>query len=288
MDYKDIKTELSENILTITLNRPERLNAFTLRMKDEVVHALNYADSTDEVRAVIVTGAGKVFCAGMEMEPEDGGNLFGYDDAEGMDPPLEQIRDSGGELSLAIYQCRKPVIAAINGAAVGVGITMTLPMDIRLVAENSKIGFVFTQRGIPPEACSSWFLPRVVGMQKALEWVISGDIFMAEEGVEAGLFHSAHDKGEVLDVARCMARKMIAKSSPIAVALAKQMLWRNPNFSHPAEAHVVESKMIYWSNEFWDGKDGFTAFLEKRAPRFETAMADIPKQFDFWKEPEIE
>ncbi|MCG8439419.1 MAG: enoyl-CoA hydratase-related protein, partial [Pseudomonadales bacterium] len=169
MDYKDIKTELSENILTITLNRPERLNAFTLRMKDEVVHALNYADSTDEVRAVIVTGAGKVFCAGMEMEPEDGGNLFGYDDAEGMDPPLEQIRDSGGELSLAIYQCRKPVIAAINGAAVGVGITMTLPMDIRLVAENSKIGFVFTQRGITPEACSSWFLPRVVGMQKALE-----------------------------------------------------------------------------------------------------------------------
>ena len=134
MDYKDIKTELSENILTITLNRPERLNAFTLRMKDEVVHALNYADSTDEVRAVIVTGAGKVFCAGMEMEPEDGGNLFGYDNAEGMDPPLEQIRDSGGELSLAIYQCRKPVIAAINGAAVGVGITMTLPMDIRLVA----------------------------------------------------------------------------------------------------------------------------------------------------------
>ena len=179
------------------------------------------------------------------------------------------------------------MIAAINGAAVGVGITMTLPMDIRLVAENSKIGFVFTQRGITPEACSSWFLPRVVGMQKALEWVISGDIFMAEEGVEAGLFHSAHDKGEVLDVARCMARKMIAKSSPIAVALAKQMLWRNPNFSHPAEAHVVESKMIYWSNEFWDGKDGFTAFLEKRAPRFETAMADIPKQFDFWKEPEI-
>lgn len=287
MDYKDIKTELSENILTITLNRPERLNAFTLRMKDEVVHALNYADSTDEVRAVIVTGAGKVFCAGMEMEPEDGGNLFGYDDAEGMDPPLEQIRDSGGELSLAIYQCRKPVIAAINGAAVGVGITMTLPMDIRLVAENSKIGFVFTQRGITPEACSSWFLPRVVGIQKAMEWVISGDIFMAEEGVEAGLFHSAHDKGEVVDVARCIARKMIAKSSPVAAALAKQMLWRNPNFAHPMQAHAVESKMIYWSNEFWDGRDGFTSFLEKREPRFETPLADIPTQFDFWHEPEL-
>ena len=287
MDYQDIKTDLAEQILTITLNRPDRLNAFTLRMKDEVVHALAEADRNDDIRAVIVTGAGKVFCAGMEMQPEDGGHLFGYDDAEGMDPPLETIRDSGGELSLAIYNCRKPVIAAINGAAVGVGITMTLPMDIRLVAANSKIGFVFTQRGIAPEACSSWFLPRVVGIQKALEWVISGDIFMAEEGEKAGLFHSVHDKGEVLDVARCIARKLIAKSSPVAVALAKQMLWRNPNFSHPAEAHVVESKMIYWSNEFWDGKDGFTAFLEKRDPRFETSLADVPKQFDFWNEPPI-
>lgn len=287
MDYQDIKTDLAEQILTITLNRPDRLNAFTLRMKDEVVHALAEADRNDDIRAVIVTGAGKVFCAGMEMQPEDGGHLFGYDDAEGMDPPLETIRDSGGELSLAIYNCRKPVIAAINGAAVGVGITMTLPMDIRLVAANSKIGFVFTQRGITPEACSSWFLPRVVGIQKAMEWVISGDIFMAEEGEKAGLFHSVHDKGEVLDVARCIARKLIAKSSPVAVALAKQMLWRNPNFSHPAEAHVVESKMIYWSNEFWDGKDGFTAFLEKRDPRFETSLADVPKQFDFWSEPQI-
>ena len=287
MDYQDIKTDLSEQILTITLNRPDRLNAFTLRMKDELVHALAEADRNDDIRAVIVTGAGKVFCAGMEMQPEDGGHLFGYDDAEGMNPPLETIRDSGGELSLAIYNCRKPVIGAINGAAVGVGITMTLPMDIRLVAANSKIGFVFTQRGITPEACSSWFLPRVVGIQKALEWVISGDIFMAEEGEKAGLFHSVHDKGEVLDVARCIARKLIAKSSPVAVALAKQMLWRNPNFSHPAEAHVVESKMIYWSNEFWDGKDGFTAFLENREPRFEASLADIPKQFDFWDEPPI-
>ncbi|KZY35749.1 enoyl-CoA hydratase [Alcanivorax sp. HI0083] len=287
MDYQDIKTDLSEQMLTITLNRPDRLNAFTLRMKDELVHALAEADRNDDIRAVIVTGAGKVFCAGMEMQPEDGGHLFGYDDAEGMNPPLETIRDSGGELSLAIYNCRKPVIGAINGAAVGVGITMTLPMDIRLVAANSKIGFVFTQRGITPEACSSWFLPRVVGIQKALEWVISGDIFMAEEGEQAGLFHSVHDKGEVLDVARCIARKLIAKSSPVAVALAKQMLWRNPNFSHPAEAHVVESKMIYWSNEFWDGKDGFTAFLEKREPRFEASLADIPKQFDFWDEPPI-
>lgn len=288
MEYQDIKTELSENILTITLNRPERLNAFTLRMKDELVHALESADGNDDVRAIIVTGAGKVFCAGMEMEPEGGGNLFGYDDAEGMEPPLETIRDSGGELSMAIYHCRKPVIGAINGAAVGVGITMTLPMDIRLVAENSKIGFVFTQRGITPEACSSWFLPRVVGRQKALEWVLSGDIFMAEEGVQAGLFHSAHDKSEVLDVARCMARKLIAKSSPVAVALARHMLWRNPEFDHPLQAHIVESKMIYWSHTFWDGRDGFDAFLEKRAPRFEMPLSEVPNQFDFWPEPPLE
>ena len=144
MDYQHISTDLDEQILTITLNRPDRLNAFTLRMKDELVHAFAEADRNDAVRAVIVTGAGKVFCAGMEMQPEEGGNVFGYDEAEGMDPPLEQIRDSGGEVSLAIYNCRKPVIGAINGAAVGVGITMTLPMDIRLVAANSKIGFVFT------------------------------------------------------------------------------------------------------------------------------------------------
>ena len=287
MKFESLIYETDGSIAAITLNRPDRLNAFTLRMKDEVVHALAEADRNDDIRAVIVTGAGKVFCAGMEMQPEDGGHLFGYDDAEGMDPPLETIRDSGGELSLAIYNCRKPVIAAINGAAVGVGITMTLPMDIRLVAANSKIGFVFTQRGITPEACSSWFLPRVVGIQKALEWVISGDIFMAEEGEKAGLFHSVHDKGEVLDVARCIARKLIAKSSPVAVALAKQMLWRNPNFSHPAEAHVVESKMIYWSNEFWDGKDGFTAFLEKRDPVFDTDLNDVPPQFDFWPEPPL-
>ena len=282
-----VRLHAENGVATVTLNQPERRNSLSMALLEALSEVLEQIAGDGNVRVVVLAAAGKVFCAGMEMQPEDGGHLFGYDDAEGMNPPLETIRDSGGELSLAIYNCRKPVIGASNGAAVGVGITMTLPMDIRLVAANSKIGFVFTQRGITPEACSSWFLPRVVGIQKALEWVISGDIFMAEEGEQAGLFHSVHDKGEVLDVARCIARKLITKSSPVAVALAKQMLWRNPNFSHPAEAHVVESKMIYWSNEFWDGKDGFTAFLEKREPRFETSLADIPKQFDFWDEPPI-
>ena len=287
MEYQHIRTELADNILTVTLNRPDRMNAFTLRMKDELVHVFGEADRDNQVRAVVVTGAGRAFCAGMEMQPEDGGHVFGYDDAEGEEPPVETIRDSGGEVSLAIFNCRKPVIGALNGAAVGVGITMTLPMDFRIAAEGAKIGFVFTQRGLTPEACSTWFLPRAVGMQKALEWVYSGDIFLAEEGLEAGLFRSLHGKEEVLDAALTLARKLIAKSSPVSVALAKQMLWRNPTFDHPMQAHAVESRMIYRANEFWDGKDGFTAFLEKRDPVFDTDLNHVPAEFNFWPEPPL-
>ena len=287
MEYQHIRTELADNILTVTLNRPDRMNAFTLRMKDELVHVFGEADRDNQVRAVVVTGAGRAFCAGMEMQPEDGGHVFGYDDAEGEEPPVETIRDSGGEVSLAIFNCRKPVIGALNGAAVGVGIPMPLPMDFRLAAEGAKIGFVFTQRGLTPEACSTWFLPRAVGMQKALEWVYSGDIFLAEEGLEAGLFRSLHGKEEVLDAALTLARKLIAKSSPVSVALAKQMLWRNPTFDHPMQAHAVESRMIYRANEFWDGKDGFTAFLEKRDPVFDTDLNHVPAEFNFWPEPPL-
>lgn len=287
MEYQHIRTELADNILTVTLNRPDRMNAFTLRMKDELVHVFGEADRDNQVRAVVVTGAGRAFCAGMEMQPEDGGHVFGYDDAEGEEPPVDSIRDSGGEVSLAIFNCRKPVIGALNGAAVGVGITMTLPMDFRLAAEGAKIGFVFSQRGLTPEACSTWFLPRAVGMQKALEWVYSGDIFLAEEGLEAGLFRSLHGKEEVLDAALALARKLIAKSSPVSVALAKQMLWRNPTFDHPMQAHAVESRMIYRANEFWDGKDGFTAFLEKRDPVFDTDLNHVPAEFNFWPEPPL-
>jgi enoyl-CoA hydratase/carnithine racemase len=287
MEYQHIRTELADNILTVTLNRPDRMNAFTLRMKDELVHVFGEADRDNQVRAVVVTGAGRAFCAGMEMQPEDGGHVFGYDDAEGEEPPVGTIRDSGGEVSLAIFNCRKPVIGALNGAAVGVGITMTLPMDFRLAAEGAKIGFVFTQRGLTPEACSTWFLPRAVGMQKALEWVYSGDIFLAEDGLEAGLFRSLHGKEEVLDAALALARKLIAKSSPVSVALAKQMLWRNPTFDHPMQAHAVESRMIYRANEFWDGKDGFTAFLEKRDPVFDTDLNHVPAEFNFWPEPPL-
>lgn len=287
MQYQHILTDLDDQILTITLNRPDRLNAFTLRMKDELVHAFGEASRDNEVRVVVVTGAGRAFCAGMEMEPEDGGNLFGYDNAVDEEPPVDSIRDSGGEVSLAIFNCRKPVIGALNGAAVGVGITMTLPMDFRLVAENAKIGFVFSKRGITPEACSTWFLPRAVGMQKALEWVYSGDIFTAEEGRHAGLFRSVHGKEEVLQAAYELARKLKNKTSPVSLALAKRMLWRNPAFDHPMQAHAVESRLIYRSSEFWDGKDGFKAFLEKRDPVFDTDLNEVPEQFDFWSEPPL-
>lgn len=288
MEYQHIRTDLAEQILTITLNRPDRLNAFTLRMKDELVHAFGAASRDNAVRAVVVTGAGRAFCAGMEMEPEEGGNLFGYDNARDEEPPVETIRDSGGEVSLAIFNCRKPVIGALNGAAVGVGITMTLPMDFRLVAEGAKIGFVFSQRGITPEACSTWFLPRLVGMQQALEWVYAGDIFLAEEGEQAGLFRSVHAKDTVLEAAYELARKLIRKSSPVSVALARAMLWRNPGFDHPIQAHAVESRLIYRSSEFWDGRDGFQAFLDKRDPVFDTDLNQVPASFDFWPEPPLE
>ncbi len=287
MEYQHIRTDLDDQILTITLNRPDRLNAFTLRMKDELVHAFDQASRDNAVRVVVVTGAGRAFCAGMEMEPEDGGNLFGYDHAENQEPPIETIRDSGGEVSLAIFRCRKPVIGALNGAAVGVGITMTLPMDFRLAVEGAKIGFVFSKRGITPEACSTWFLPRVVGMQQALEWVYSGDIFKAEEGRQAGLFRSVHSQDELLPAAYELARKLKNKTSPVAQALAKQLLWRNATFDHPMLAHAVESRIIYRSSEFWDGRDGFKAFLEKRDPVFATDLNELPEQFDFWPEPPL-
>ena len=177
----------------------------------------------------------------------------------------------------------KGIAAVVTGGASGLGEGTAR----RLAAEGAKIGFVFTQRGLTPEACSTWFLPRAVGMQKALEWVYSGDIFLAEEGPEAGLFRSLHGKEEVLDAALALARKLIAKSSPVSVALAKQMLWRNPTFDHPMQAHAVESRMIYRANEFWDGKDGFTAFLEKRDPVFDTDLNHVPAEFNFWPEPPL-
>ncbi|KAF0810811.1 enoyl-CoA hydratase [Alcanivorax sp. S71-1-4] len=287
MDYQDIRYEVSDRILTLTLNRPDRLNAWTLRMRDEMLHALARANEDDDIGVIVVTGAGRVFCAGMELEREEG-NIFGYDIPQGERLNIEEIRDSGGELSLALYRSKKPLIAAINGAAVGVGITMTLPMDFRIAAEGAKIGFVFSQRGIVPEACSSWFLPRLVGMQAAMEWVLSGEIFSAEEGLEKGLFRSLAPRDDVLGTAYALARKLMHKTSPVSLALARQMLWRNPSFEHPMQAHCVDSKLMYLTSERLDGRDGFRAFLEKRDPVFTAKVSEsVPDQFDFWPEPPL-
>lgn len=286
MDYQDIRYNVANHILTLTLHRPERMNAWTLRMKDEMLHALARANADDDIRVIVVTGEGKAFCAGMELvRPE--GNIFGYDIPQGDELNINEIRDSGGELSLALYNSNKPVIAALNGAAVGIGITMTLPMDFRIAAEGAKLGFVFSQRGIVPEACSSWFLPRVVGMQQALEWVLSGDIFTAEEGKEAGLIRSIHPKESVLEAAYALAEKLMRKSSPTSVALARKMLWRNPNFDHPMHAHQIDSRLMYITSERMDGRDGFGAFLEKRDPVFTAKVSSDLPETPFWPEPPL-
>lgn len=286
MTYQHILYQVNEQILTLTLNRPERLNAWTLQMKDELLDALARANADDEVRVIVVTGAGKHFCAGMELNRPEG-NIFGYDTPQGERLNLEEIRDSGGEFALALYDSNKPTIAAINGAAVGVGITMTLAMDFRVASHGSKIGLVFTQRGIVPETCASWFLPRLVGMQKALEWTLSGDIFSAEEGLEAGLFLSLHDKSDVLKAAYSLARKIIHKTSPTAVALSRRMMWRNANFDHPMAAHRVDSALMYISNQHMDGRDGFDAFLEKREPVFTAKVSTDMPTTPFWKRPAL-
>ncbi len=287
MDYREILYQVDQGVLTITLNRPERMNAFTMRMKSELVDAFQRANADDAIRVIVVTGAGKAFCAGIEMEGE--GHIFGYDDAQGREPPLEQIRDSGGEVALAVYQSKKPVIAAINGAAVGVGITMTLPMDFRLAGEGAKIGFVFTQRGIVPEACSSWFLPRLVGMQQAAEWVYTGELFKAEDGERAGLIRSVHPREQVLDAAYELAHRIKANTSPVAVAFSRQMLWRNPGFEHPRQAHAVDSRLMYLNSEFYDGRDGFTSFLEKREPVFDANVSEVVADaYPWWPEPPLQ
>ncbi len=287
MQYEHILYDVTDGILTLTLNRPDHLNAWTLQMKDELLDAMARANADDAVRVIVVTGAGKHFCAGMELNRPEG-NIFGYDIPQGDTLNLAEIRDSGGEFALAVYNSNKPVIAAINGAAVGVGITMTLPMDFRVARKGAKLGFVFTKRGIVPETCSSWFLPRLVGQQKALEWTITGDIFQAEEAKEAGLLHSLHDKGEVLEAAYALARRLMHKTSPTAVALTRQMMWRNPNFSHPFAAHNVDSKLMYITDIHMDGRDGFDAFLEKREPVFTAKVSqDMPKT-DFWEEPTLD
>ena len=284
MDYEQILTEKAEGVLTITLNRPDRLNAWPGQMGHELRSAFDESDADDEVRAVIITGAGRAFCAGADLE--GGGDTFDY---RKRDTAGAAGRDNGGEFTLRIFESRKPVIAAINGPAVGIGATMTLPMDIRLAADDARIGFVFARRGIIPEAASSWFLPRVVGISRAMEWVATGRVFDAREGLEGGLLRSLHPKAELLDAARSLAREIAENTAPVSVALARQLMWRMLGAEHPMFAHRADSRGMVARGQSADAVEGVTSFLEKRPARFTDKVSDgLPDVMPGWRAPEFE
>jgi enoyl-CoA hydratase/carnithine racemase len=284
MDFEQIIYELADGVLTLTLNRPERLNAWTEQMGLELRAAFDQADADDEVRAVIVTGAGRGFCAGADLA--SGGDTF---DARKRDAVAGAMRDNGGELTLRIFESKKPVIAAINGPAVGVGATMTLPMDIRLAADDARMGFVFARRGIIPEACSSWFLPRVVGINRAMEWVATGRVFSAQEALEGGLVRSLHPKDELLDVARALGREIAENTAAVSVALARQLMWRMVGAAHPMYAHRADSRGMAARGQSADAVEGITAFLEKRPAQFPDRVSDgLPDVMPGWSAPGFE
>lgn len=282
--YDTLDWSVADGILTLTLDRPEHLNAFTVTMAEELVDAYERASADDDVRAIVVTGRGRAFCAGMDLSVE--GNVFGLDESleptmadlqEHLEDPevVAGVRDTGGRVALAMYDCTKPIVGAINGAAVGIGATMTLPMDVRLASDRARIGFVFGKLGIVPEATSTWFLPRIVGVSRALEWVYGADILSAQEAFEGGLVRSVHPEHELLDAAYDLARRFTRHRSPVATALARQMLYRNAAQPHPVEAHRVDSLAMFYTS-IGDGKEGVAAFLEKRDAEFTGRASDLP------------
>jgi enoyl-CoA hydratase/carnithine racemase len=290
MNYETLDTSIEEKILTITLDRPDAMNAFTVEMANELVDVFNRASTDDDVGCIIVTGSGRAFCAGMDLSV--GGNVFGLDESlqptlddmrekYGSDEIVHGVRDTGGRVTLAIYECNKPVIGAINGAAVGIGATMTLGMDIRLASEKAVIGFVFGKIGVTPEACSTWFLPRIVGMQQALEWVYTADILNAEQALAGGLIRSIHAPDALLPAARELALKIVTNRSPVAIALARQMMYRNSAMASPRGAHEIDSLAMYYSS-LGDGKEGVQSFLEKRDPVFTSSTNEMPPFYPWW------
>ena len=293
MEFETILYDTKDKVLTVTLNRPERLNAFTGQMMDDLIEAFDKAGKDDEIRVIIVTGAGRGFCAGADLGA--GANTFNREvrnnrgETEGIKDNPEWMRDGGGRTTLAIFDCPKPIIAAFNGPAVGVGVTMTLPMDIRIASEEARFGFVFARRGLVPEAASSWFLPRIVGISKALEWTFSGKVFSAEEAKEGGLIRSVHPANKLMDEAYKLAQEIIDNTSPVSVALTRQMLWKMLGADHPMEAHKVDSQLIYELGKAEDAKEGVKSFLEKRSPKFPSKVSrDMPKFFPWWKNRKFE
>jgi enoyl-CoA hydratase/carnithine racemase len=276
MPYQHILYDVDARIVTITLNRPEKLNAFNAIMREELIDAFEKADADDDVRVIIVTGAGRAFCAGADLSK--GGDTFNFDDS---------FRDGGGQVTLRIFESKKPVIGAINGPGVGIGVTMTLPMDIRIASETARFGFVFTRRGVVPEACSSWFLPRIVGIQQALEWVFSGRVFEAPEALAGGLVKEVVPANELMPRAREIAREIADNTSAVSVALARQMMWRMLGADHPMEAHKIDSRGIAQTGRAADAKEGVESFLEKRPAVFSMKPSrDMPAFYPWWKKRE--
>lgn len=284
--FTQILYDVTNGIATITLHRPEKMNAFTGTMMQEMCAAFDLVDTDDDVRAVIVTGSGeRAFCAGADLTPEGGGQVFASGSAvESLSD--ERVRDSGGRLTLRIFQCRKPVIAAVNGAAVGIGATMQLAMDIRLASDTARFGFVFARRGIVPEAASSWFLPKIVGISQALEWCMTGRVFDAQEALAGGLVRSVHAPGDLLAKAHELAREIADNTSPVAVAMTRAMLWRLSAEDHPMDAHRIDSRAIYRRSRSGDAQEGISSFLEKRTPVYPDKVSkDLPDFFPWWDEP---
>ncbi len=292
MDFEDIQYQRDDRIATITLNRPDRLNAFTDRMVGELLSAVDLADEDDDVRAVILTANGRAFSAGADLSA--GAQTFDYDDEKsGGAVGARRVvgagvpRDGCGLITLRLFNCRKPVISAVNGAAVGMGATLLLATDIRIASEETRFGFVFSRRGIAPEGASTFFLPRIVGISQAAEWLYTGRLFDAIEARAAGLVRSVHPAAELLVAARALASE-IAAAAPISVALTRQMLWRMLGADHPMEAHRADSRAVYATGAGPDAREGITSFLEKRSPRFEGRVAtDLPDIFPDWSEPDF-
>ena len=286
MPYETLLTDLENGIFTLTLNRPDKLNAFTATMMSEYLEVLDEIDDNDEVRVVIVTGAGRGFCAGADLSGGSGTFDSRGGEEEG---PRPVPRDGGGLVSLRLFECKKPLIAAINGPAVGVGITQTLPMDIRLASDQAKIGFVFARRGLVPEACSSWFLPRVVGISKAMEWVATGRVFSAAEAHAAGLVSELLPQADLLPRARELAAEIAENTSAVSVALSRQMLWKMLGADHPMEAHRIDSRGIHYMGSSADAREGVQSFLDKRPPAFSMKVSqDLPDYYPWWKDRSFE